>query len=177
MTSSGTLSDALPGATYVPAAAGRPYWVPEEPPADLVDGEGPVMSRYTFMATSEATHGEMSVINTEVPAGNGPPEHMHDDADEAFYGLEGTFWFSADGKEFTLGPGDFAFVRRGTKHIWKNNTDSAARMLRMYTPAGHEQFFFEIGVPAGTDEVAPRLTQADVDRAEAVARRFYGEDH
>jgi quercetin dioxygenase-like cupin family protein len=167
-------------AVFVPAAQGRPYWIPEEPPADLVDGDGPEMSKYTFMATRDQTSGELTVIDTEVPPGNGPPEHRHGDADEAFYGLEGEFWFRAGGQEFVLGPRDFAFVRRGTDHVWKNNTDRTARMLRMYTPAGHEEFFFRIGIPANTNGVfgeeaaAPRLTRAIADNAEAVATATYG---
>jgi quercetin dioxygenase-like cupin family protein len=132
------------------------------------------MSKYTFMATRAETSGELTVIDTEVPPGNGPPEHRHGDADEAFYGLEGEFWFRAGGQEFILGPRDFAFVRRGTAHVWKNHTERPARMLRMYTPAGHEEFFFQIGIAADEGEAAPRLTSAIADNAEAVATATYG---
>ena len=163
-----------PEVLHVPAGDGIRLWVPEEPPADLVDGEGPELSTYTFISTSENTGGSLAVVDTEVPAGNGPPEHMHEDADESFYVLEGEFWVSAGGKTFTIRPGDFAFVPRGTKHIWKNNTTENARMLRIYTPAGHEKFFIEIGRAAQPGQPAPQLTTEDVRRAEAAVAKFYG---
>jgi hypothetical protein len=44
----------------------------------------------------------------------------------------------------------------------------------MYTPAGHEEFFFRIGIPASEGEPAPRLTTAVADNAEAAAVATYG---
>jgi len=176
MTTDNETKPARPEVVYVPAGEGIALWVPEEPPADLVDGqEGPEMSTYTFMATVDNTGGALAVVDTVVPAGNGPPEHMHDDADESFYVLEGQFDVHADGKSFTIRPGDYAFVPRGTKHIWKNSGTETARMIRIYTPGGHEQFFFEISRPAKRGEPAPRLTTDDIRKAEAAVAKFYGE--
>jgi len=159
---------------HVPAGEGIRLWVPEEPPADLVDGEGPEMSTYTFLTTAENTGGALAVVDTVVPGGNGPPEHMHGDADESFYVLEGEFEISAAGKTFVIKPGDLAFVPRGTLHIWKNRGTEPARMLRIYTPGGHEKFFIEISRPAEPGQPAPKLTHEDVRRAEAAVAKFYG---
>jgi quercetin dioxygenase-like cupin family protein len=169
-----TKDQAKPEVIHVPAGEGITLWVPEEPPEELVDGEGPVLSTYTFMATAENTGGALAVVDTVVEPGNGPPEHEHDDADESFYVLEGEFWVRAGGKEFVLRVGDYAFVPRGTLHIWKNSTEKQARMLRIYTPGGHEKFFIEISRPAERGEPAPRLTNDDVQRALATVARFYG---
>lgn len=158
----------------VRAGEGTSVWVPEEPPPDLVDGEGPELSTYTFMTTAESTDGALAIVDTLVPAGNGPPEHLHDDADESFYVLSGRFWMKAGDVESTITVGDLCFVPRGTKHIWKNIGTDAGRLLRIYTPAGHEKFFFEIGRPARPGEPAPRLTTEDVRRAEAGVEKFYG---
>ncbi|HEY7597104.1 MAG TPA: cupin domain-containing protein [Actinophytocola sp.] len=160
---------------HVPADEGIALWVPEEPPADLVDGEGPPMSSYTFMATAELTGGSLSVVNTVVPPGNGPPTHLHVDADESFYVLEGAFEVTSGGKTFVINPGDYAFIPRGTHHIWKNITDKPARMIRIYTPGGMEKFFTAISRPAKPGEPAPRLTNEDVQRAVEVATQHYGE--
>lgn len=163
-----------PEVRYVPKGEGIALWVPEEPPADLVDGEGPQMSTYTFLATADSTDGALALVDTVVPPGNGPPEHLHHDADESFYVLDGEFEVRAGGKSFVLGPGDYAFVPRGTPHIWKNRGTETARMIRVYTPGGHERFFIEISRPARADVPAPRLTTEDVRRAEAAVARFYG---
>ncbi|GDY32748.1 cupin domain-containing protein [Gandjariella thermophila] len=163
-----------PEVLHVPAGDGIALWVPEEPPENLVDGEGPEMSHYTFLSTAENTGGALAVVDTVVPAGNGPPEHMHDDADESFYVLDGEFEVRAGGRSFVIRQGDYAFVPRGTRHIWKNNTDRTARMLRIYTPGGHERFFIDISRPAKPGEPAPRLTAEDVRRAEAAVEKYYG---
>jgi len=157
---------------YVPREEGIALWVPEEPPAELVDGEGPQMSTYTFMSTASNTGGALAVVDTVVPAGNGPPEHMHDDADESFYVLEGRFSVHAGGKSFVIGPGDYAFVPRGTLHIWKNIGTEDARVIRIYTFGGHEQFFMEISRQAMPGEPAPRLTNENVRRAEAAVAEY-----
>jgi mannose-6-phosphate isomerase-like protein (cupin superfamily) len=167
-----TVQQARP--VVVRAGEGISVWVPEEPPANLVDGEGPEMSTYTFMTTAETTGGALAVVDTLVPEGNGPPEHMHDDADESFYVLSGRFRMKAGDVESEIGVGDLVFVPRGTTHIWKNIGTGDGRLLRIYTPGGHEKFFFEIGRPAEPGAPAPRLTTADIRRAEAGVAKFYG---
>jgi len=163
-----------PEVFYVPAGEGIALWVPEEPPADLVDGEGPEMSTYTFMATADNTGGALAVVDTVVPPGNGPPEHMHADADESFYLLEGQLEIRSGGNSFVMKPGDYAFVPRTSKHIWKNVGSETARLIRIYTPGGHERFFFEIGRPAQPGMPAPRLVKEDIRKAEAAVARYYG---
>lgn len=162
--------------THVPAGEGIALWVPEEPPPDLVDGEGPQLSTYTFQATADNTNGSLALVDTIVPPRNGPPPHTHAEADESFYVLEGEFEVRAGGKTFSIKPGDFAFIPRGTEHIWKNALDDRpSRMLRIYTPGGMERFFIDIGRKAVPGEPAPRLTVEDAERAERVAIQHYGE--
>lgn len=161
-------------ANHVALGDGLALWVPEEAPDDFVEGEGPPLSFYDFVATRSSTNGSLAVVDTHVPAGNGPPLHLHDDADESFYVLEGEFEVVAGDDRFVISKGDFAFIPRGTLHIWKNNTDQPARMLRIYTPGGVEEFFADIGRPADRDARAPRLTGEDIRRAEEGAMRHYG---
>lgn len=159
---------------HVPAGDGIALWVPEDAPPDLVDGEGPEMSKYTFVATADITGGSLSVVDTVVPPGNGPPTHLHADADESFYVLEGEFEVTSGGRTFVIKAGDYAFIPRGTHHVWKNPTTETARMIRIYTPGGMERFFIDISRPAQPGEPAPRLTTADLRRAEEGAARHYG---
>jgi quercetin dioxygenase-like cupin family protein len=159
---------------HVPAGEGIALWVPEEPPADLVEGAGPRMSSYTFMATADNTGGSLALVDTVVPPGNGPPPHAHQEADESFYVLTGQFEVTSGGRTFVIRAGDFAFIPRGTEHIWKNTGTTTARMIRIYTPGGMEKFFIDISRAAVPGEPAPRLTHADVARAEQVAAAHYG---
>jgi quercetin dioxygenase-like cupin family protein len=164
-----------PQVVHVPASEGIALWVPEEAPTDLVDGAGPVMSTYTFKATADTTGGALAVVDTVVPPLNGPPEHLHRDADESFFVLDGEFEVCAGGRTFVIRPGDYAFIPRGTRHVWKNVGAVTARMIRIYTPGGMERFFMDISRPAEPGRPAPRLTTADVRRAEEIAARHHGE--
>jgi quercetin dioxygenase-like cupin family protein len=163
-----------PQVTYVKAGERIPLWVPEEPPSELVEGEEPLLSTYTVVATAQRTAGALSVVDTVVPPGNGPPVHAHEDADESFYVIGGRTWMRAGGRELSLEQGDYVFVPRGTPHTFKNSTDEPCRIILIYTPGGMDQFFTDIGRPATAGEPAPRLTAEDIRRAEqAAARRFY----
>jgi quercetin dioxygenase-like cupin family protein len=162
---------------HVAAGQGVSLWVPEALPEPFRDGEGPLLSRYTLMATSDRTGGALTAMTAVVPAGNGPPSHRHPDADESFYVLEGSFEVTADGRRFAVAAGDYLFVPRGTEHGWRNSGADAARMLVLYTPSDMEVFFKEAGRPVEPGEVAQRLTREDADRAAAVARRWFGPAH
>jgi quercetin dioxygenase-like cupin family protein len=163
-----------PQVTHVKAGEGIALWVPEEPPSELVDGEEPELSTYTFVATAQSTGGALAIAHAVVPPGNGPPEHAHEDADESFYVIGGRTWMRAGGREFTLEQGDYVFVPRGTPHTFKNSTQEPCRMILTYTPGGMEQFFIEIGRTATAGEPAPRLTAEDIRRSERAAARRFG---
>lgn len=44
------------------------------------------------------------------------PWHHHDDADEMFLGVKGTFDIEFRDRRVTLGPGEFLIVTRGVEH-------------------------------------------------------------
>lgn len=161
----------------MPEGSGVRLWVPEALPEPFRDGEGPPLSRYTLLATSDQTGGALSTMTAVVPPGNGPPAHRHPDSDESFYVLDGSFEVTAAGHEFTIAGGDYLFIPRGTEHAWRNSGPNAARMLVLYTPSDMEQFFKEAGRPAEPGDDSARLTQEDAHRAETVARRWFGPAH
>ncbi|MEO3746347.1 cupin domain-containing protein [Plantactinospora sp. B5E13] len=159
---------------HVPADGGVPLWVPEALPGPFAEGEGPLLSRYTLLASAETTGGALTGVSIAVPPGNGPPPHLHAGSDESFFVLEGTFEVRAGDREFVIAAGDYAFIPRGTMHSWRNTTGRAGRMLLLYTPSDMEQFFRDIGRPVRPGEKDERLTHSDVRRAEAVSRRHFG---
>ncbi|MFI6079522.1 cupin domain-containing protein [Streptomyces sp. NPDC051217] len=98
---------------------------------------------YTIKATAAETNGGLGLIEATVPSGGGPTAHAHGTEDEAFYILSGELEF-LNGEETFIGtPGDFIFIPRGTRHRFKNISVHAAKMLVMFTPGGHEQFFLD----------------------------------
>jgi quercetin dioxygenase-like cupin family protein len=90
---------------------------------------------------SEQTEGQVSIVESTMPAGAmGPPLHMHD-FDEAFYVLEGELTFQLGDELITAEPGELAFAPRGVHHTLANRSTAPARFVIVFTPAGFEREF------------------------------------
>ena len=128
--------------------------------------------RLDFLATSETTGGDCSLFHVFIPAGPpGPQPHVHRNADEFFYVLEGRVEILLHDAWRPLGPGQFLHVPRGTVHTFRNATTDAARMLSGFVPSGFERFFRDFGHPARLDDVEPlAVHETEIERLKATAR-------
>ena len=86
----------------------------------------------------------MSITDSVSPPNSGPPRHIHHDADEAFVILTGNVEFWMAGERFLRGPGETAFIPRGTEHTFRVVSDTPSRHLVTLTPGGFEGFFAEM---------------------------------
>ncbi len=114
---------------------------------------------YKTILSTDATNGSMSITDSVSPPGSGPPRHIHHDADETFIMLTGDSEFWLDGERFVRGPGQTAFVPRGTEHTFRVVSDVPARHLVILTPGGFEGFFAEMAagqfrIPQDMPEIA-----------------------
>lgn len=139
-------------------------------------GDGPsiwvVGDRYTIKASGDDTGGAYSMIEAWVPPQSGPPPHVHHREDEAFYILEGSLDFHADGQTFRPDPGAWISLARGSLHWFRNVGETPARMLIMTTPAGLEQFFLEIGRPVADGDEPTPPSQDEIERLLEAAPRY-----
>ena len=55
--------------------------------------------------------------------------------------IEGRLSFQVGDELVEVGPGELAFVPRGTPHTFANLSDAPARQLIVCTPAGFERYF------------------------------------
>jgi oxalate decarboxylase/phosphoglucose isomerase-like protein (cupin superfamily) len=105
-----------------------------------------------------------SAFEAEVAPGFDVGAHLHQQAEEVFYVLDGELdllafhpaagtsasgdwrtWESGTGaKVFRGGPGSFMQVPAGCPHAFFNPGSSAARMLFLVSPAGHEIYLQEL---------------------------------
>lgn len=92
-----------------------------------------------------ASGGEMTVIEAEIQPQEGPPLHVHDRENEAYYVLSGEFEFVCGEDTFRGGAGTFVHSPRGVPHRYRNVGATAGRILFSFTPAGIERFFAELG--------------------------------
>lgn len=74
----------------------------------------------------------------------GPPMHIHHDADEVFYVLDGKLDIACGDRRSSVGPGGMALVPRGCRHAFRNSGSQPARMLVMLAPGGFEQLMTAI---------------------------------
>jgi len=108
---------------------------------------------HTFKAVGADTNGAFTVAELTAGPELGPPPHIHRNADESFYILDGTFEFSLAGKSFTAGAGSFVYLPKGVVHTHRAGGGAPAKALVIQSPAGVERFIEEAGSPA-TDAAA-----------------------
>jgi len=78
------------------------------------------------------------VVGPQTP---GPPLHVHHEADEFFYVIDGHLLVQAGEERHDLGPGCFAWLPRQTPHTYANVSDSPVHMVGGAVPGGMEEFF------------------------------------
>lgn len=107
-------------------------------------------------ADADSSDGVVSVLEATEPPGFGPPIHVHDDAAEAFYVLEGEYVMSLDGNEHRCPAGSFVFIPAGVPHGFRVG-EAPSRKLNFYFPAAMTGYF---------DDLAAALRRSDVTDAE-----------
>jgi len=80
------------------------------------------------------------------PPDSGPIPHVHVDAEEAFYVLDGDLTFHVGDQSFEVSTGDLVHVPRGTVHFFTVK-ERPAKYLALYAPGGEERKFQEAGLP------------------------------
>lgn len=72
------------------------------------------------LATSAPTSGEVTLLQTQSePPEFGPPLHLHRDAAEAFFVLEGEYMMCIEEQRTLCPPGTFVYVPRATPRTFK----------------------------------------------------------
>lgn len=126
----------------------------------VLPGQGRLIDLREFemrvKADAGRTDGVVSVLEATEPPGFGPPIHVHHDAAEAFYVLEGEYFMYLDGKETRCPAGSFIFIPLGVPHGFRVG-DVPSRKLNFYFPASMTGYF---------DDLAAALCRADVTEDE-----------
>ena len=104
-------------------------------------------------ADAATTGGVVSVLEATEPPGFGPPIHVHHDAAEAFYVLEGEYLMHLDGEDVRCPAGSFVFIPLGVPHGFTvGNVPS--RKLNLYFPAAMTGYFDDLAAALGRDDVS-----------------------
>ena len=120
--------------------------------------------RMSIKATGEQTNGAFSLLEAEEPAGFGPPLHIHRDAAEAFYVLEGEYVIFLNDREFVCPAGSFIFIPAGLAHGFRVG-GVASRKLNLYAPAAMIGYFDDVAA-------ATKAGAVDPDRLSEIALQY-----
>ncbi len=135
----------------------------------LGPGEGKIVPvpghNVTHKVFGADTYGAYSLLEVEL-VGDGSPQHIHKNEDEAFYVLEGEINVLLGERTFKAKAGTFVRIPRGTVHTFCRAGQKSAKLLAIFTPAGFEEFFDEAVDLDVTD------TEAYVAKAEALAEKY-----
>jgi mannose-6-phosphate isomerase-like protein (cupin superfamily) len=117
----------------------------------------------SLKAGAEETGGAFSLLEAAEPPDFGPPLHIHHDAAEAFYVLEGEYNIFVDEQSYTCPAGSFIFIPAGIRHGFRVG-GTFSRKLNLYTPAAMVGYF---------DELSALITEGDAgpDNLDEIAQR------
>jgi quercetin dioxygenase-like cupin family protein len=125
---------------------------------------------HTWKATAEDTNGAFLLFEDHIQQGKMTPLHIHPDADEVFYVLEGEIIVHVKGgTEHRLQKGDFALALRAVPHAFMATTE--ARLLCIQTPGAGQAFFRHASEPSTDDRIDGPV---DFARVQAAANDYGG---
>ena len=105
-------------------------------------------------AMPEDTGGAFTLLEADEPPNFGPPLHIHRDAAEAFYVLEGEYILFIEGREHRCPAGSFVLIPAGTEHGFRVGS-VASRKLNLYAPGAMVGYFDDLSAALESGHVEP----------------------
>ncbi|TMC61447.1 MAG: cupin domain-containing protein [Chloroflexi bacterium] len=126
----------------------------------LQPGEGRSIDMGNFSmsvkASGDDTSGAFTLLEAAEPPDFGPPLHIHRNAAEAFYVLEGDYLIFIEERQHRCPAGSFIYIPSGIVHGFRVGS-SASRKLNLYAPAAMIGYFDALAAsqnaPLGEDEL------------------------
>jgi quercetin dioxygenase-like cupin family protein len=112
-----------------------------------------------FRVMPEETGGAYAILEQEVPAGGGPPLHVHLHETEIFYILKGEFELRVGENRLSAPAGTSAVCPRDISHTFRNVGDGPGRLLLTILPGRFGNYFLDVdGLDDHDPETVRRLT-------------------
>lgn len=150
----------------------------DDKPAEVLLGQAGASPAYWYrvvlwnvLMSADQTLGEFTLLEQIVPAGAGPPAHVHERQAEGFYVLSGELELvvgSAD-EVVRAGPGAAVWVPKSTRHSFRVVSDEDARLLNFYAPGGFDDHLPFYGAKATAQTLPPAELGAPVLDRERMA--------
>lgn len=105
----------------------------------------------TVKAAPEETANSFTLLEATEPPHFGPPMHIHRDAAEAFYVLEGEYIIFIDDVETHCPAGSFVYIPAGAVHGFRVG-DVPSKKLNLYVPAAMIGYFDDLAAAIASGE-------------------------
>jgi len=128
----------------------------------------PGVSRISTKVSGEQSEGRLLQVRSMDARGAAPPLHIHRDADESWYVIDGQLTVFVGDERIEAGPGDFVFGPMGVPHAFLVTSERAESLIT-FSPAGTkgplgygvDGFFREAAVPVVPGQAPPEPTEPD----------------
>lgn len=137
----------------------------------------------TFKLQKEQTAGNLGSSEMIVQPGYlGAPPHLHKGFDEICIVLQGELHIMVGEEVYTLPAGGWHLRPRGIVHTFWNSGKEPAKIIEIYTPAGHEAYMkdlaklFENGKRPGPGDLQTLAKRHDIefhfDKLQAIIEKY-----
>ena len=123
----------------------------------------PGIAKMRLLAAAEQTGGGFALAEFKGREGAWTVPHVHREAAESFFVLEGGFTFTIGDETRRAGTGDYVLVPAGTKHVLGADAGGGT-VLVLWVPGGLEKMFIELA------QLAPEAILDPAIRGEVASR-------
>ncbi|GAA2304448.1 cupin domain-containing protein [Nonomuraea roseoviolacea subsp. roseoviolacea] len=115
-------------------------------PGEARPGRIRVPPAFSVKARTEDTEGRLSLLETTLA--RDIPRHVHHEADECVYVLDGVLEVEFDDRVERLGKGGFVLLPHGVPHALRKGSSPPPRVIQISSPGGWECYVEDL-VEAG----------------------------
>jgi quercetin dioxygenase-like cupin family protein len=105
---------------------------------------GVLRDRSLFKVLPEETSGAYAVLEQTIPAGHGPPLHVHRHETEIFYILDGEFEVTIGEQKIRAAAGALVAGPRNIPHTFRNVGTQEAHLLLTVIPGRFANYFIDV---------------------------------
>ena len=135
----------------------------------LKEGEGIKINfrgtKMTLKVSGRDSEGKYSLIEMIHPPNTGPALHIHSNAPEAYYVLDGSYSIRCDDILYRAYPGDFVFIPKSIPHNYQSGPQGGKVLV--ISPAGIEGYFKEV-----SDILLKKGNEIPWDQEVEIAQRY-----
>src|SRR4051794_9356578 len=97
-----------------------------------------------FKVLGAQTGGAYAILEQTIPAGGGPPLHVHRHETEVFYVVEGRFELTIGDQKVDAPAGAIAVCPRDIPHTFRNVGTTTGKLLLTIIPGRFADYFLEV---------------------------------